>query len=139
MFDDSVSMSATTETNLSDTLPSKGRATFWLLTATVTGAVIMGLELVAFRLYAPYFGYSTYVWGSMISVVMLALSAGYVLGGCVADRSTTDTASYSTILLSGFYQLAILFLHRTILRGLWQPGEFTCTTLRTPRIFAVSV
>ena len=35
----------------------------------------MSLELVAFRLYAPYFGYSIYVWGSMISVVMLALAA----------------------------------------------------------------
>ena len=38
-------------------------------------------ELVAFRLYAPYFGYSIYVWGSMISVVMAGLALGYALGG----------------------------------------------------------
>ena len=97
----------------------------------------MGMELVAFRLYAPYFGYSIYVWGSMISVVMLSLSAGYVLGGWVADRSSTDAALYTTILLSGFYQLAILFLYRTILRGLWQSGEFTGTTLATLLIFVL--
>ena len=68
----------------------KNRTAFWLVTAILTGGIIMGLELVAFRLYAPYFGYSIYVWGSMISVVMVALSAGYVLGGWVADRSRTD-------------------------------------------------
>src|SRR5437660_10347114 len=109
----------------------------WLFIATVSGAVIMGMELVAFRLYAPYFGYSIYVWGSMISVVMLSLSVGYVLGGWVADRSSTDAALYTTILLSGFYQLAILFLYRTILRGPWQSGEFTGTTLATLLIFVL--
>src|ERR1051326_6570487 len=128
-------MPAITETSLSDTLPSKMRAAFWLLTATLTGAVIMGLELVAFRLYAPYFGYSIYVWGSMISVVMLALSMGYVLGGWVADRSRTDAALYTTILVSGFYQLAILFLYRPILRSLWQSGELAGTTVATLLIF----
>jgi hypothetical protein len=55
---------------------SRSRTVVWLLTVTLTGAVLMGLEMVAFRLYAPYFGYSTYVWGSMISVVMLAMSCG---------------------------------------------------------------
>ena len=40
------------------------RMAMWLATPVLTGAVIMSLELVAFRLYAPYFGYSIYVWGS---------------------------------------------------------------------------
>lgn len=50
------------------------------------GAALMGLELVAARVLAPVLGNSTYVWGSVISVVMLALSLGYWLGGQVADR-----------------------------------------------------
>lgn len=115
----------------------KKRAALWLVTAISTGAIIMGLELVAFRLYAPYFGYSIYVWGSMISVVMVALSAGYVLGGWVADRSRNDVALYAIILLSGAYQLVILFAYRSILRGLWQSGEFAGTTLATLLIFVV--
>ena len=115
----------------------KNRTALWLVTAILTGGIIMGLELVAFRLYAPYFGYSIYVWGSMISVVMVALSAGYVFGGWVADRSRTDVALYSIILLSGAYQLVILFVYRTILRGLWQSGEFAGTTLATLLIFVV--
>lgn len=50
------------------------------------GAALMGLELVAARVLAPALGNSIYVWGSVISMVMLALSMGYWLGGQIADR-----------------------------------------------------
>jgi hypothetical protein len=66
---------------------SRARAAMWLMTATLTGGVIMGLELLGFRLYAPYFGYSIYVWGSLIAVVMAALAGGYALGGWISDHS----------------------------------------------------
>jgi spermidine synthase len=46
----------------------------------------MGLEIVGSRILAPYFGNSIFVWGSLISVVLAALSLGYWLGGIVADR-----------------------------------------------------
>ena len=45
------------------------------------GFVIMSLELLGGRVLAPYFGGSIHVWGSIITVFMLALSAGYLLGG----------------------------------------------------------
>lgn len=107
----------------------------WLVTATMTGAIIMSLELAAFRLYAPYFGYSIYVWGSMISVVMAALAGGYALGGWLADRSESGTVLYVVILGSGVYQLAIILLVRSILRWLWQSGEFFGTTVASLIIF----
>ncbi|WP_324667525.1 fused MFS/spermidine synthase [Geochorda subterranea] len=52
----------------------------------LAGAVLMGLEMVGSRILAPYFGNSIYVWGSLISVVLAALTAGYFLGGRLADR-----------------------------------------------------
>jgi spermidine synthase len=107
----------------------------WLITATLTGAVIMALELVAFRLYAPYFGYSIYVWGTMISVVMLALALGYALGGWLADRSNSAAVLYFIILGSGLYQFAIILVVRPILRGLWQSGEFFGTVVASLIIF----
>jgi spermidine synthase len=60
----------------------------WLLYAVVfvCGAVLMALEIVGSRMLAPYFGNSIFVWGSLISVVLAALSLGYWLGGLVADR-----------------------------------------------------
>lgn len=54
--------------------------------AFLSGAVLLGLEIVASRVLAPYFGNSVYVWGSLISVFLLALSIGYWLGGLLADR-----------------------------------------------------
>ena len=111
------------------------RPVLWLATATVTGAIIMSLELTAFRLYAPYFGYSIYVWGSMISVVMGALAGGYALGGWLADRSPSATVLYFVILGSGLYQLVIILLVRSILRWLWLAGEFFGTSLASLIIF----
>ena len=54
--------------------------------AFLSGGVLLGLEIVASRILAPYFGNSVYVWGSLISVFLLALSIGYWLGGVLADR-----------------------------------------------------
>ena len=54
----------------------------WLyLEALWSGFFVMGLELLGGRLLAPYFGSSIYVWGAIITVFMLALSVGYLLGG----------------------------------------------------------
>ncbi len=52
----------------------------------VCGAALMGLEMVAARLLAPALGNSIYVWGAVISSVLVALSLGYWLGGHGADR-----------------------------------------------------
>ena len=41
----------------------------------------MSLELLGGRVLAPYFGSSIYVWGSIITIFMLSLSVGYLLGG----------------------------------------------------------
>lgn len=41
----------------------------------------MSVELLGGRLLAPTFGNSIFVWGGIITVFMLALSAGYLAGG----------------------------------------------------------
>lgn len=89
-------------------IPPPAQRALWLVTAFVNGAIVMGLELVAFRLYAPWFGYSQYVWGAMIGVVMIALSAGYWLGGALADRSDRAAPLYGVTLASGTWQAAML-------------------------------
>ena len=52
-----------------------------LLLAFCAGFAIMCVELLGGRMLAPFFGSSVYVWGSIITVFMLALSLGYLGGG----------------------------------------------------------
>ncbi len=54
--------------------------------AFVVGAASLGTEIAAARLLAPYFGASTIIWANTIATVLVALSAGYALGGRLADR-----------------------------------------------------
>jgi hypothetical protein len=46
-----------------------------------SGFFVMGVELLSGRILAPSFGSGIYVWGGIITVFMLALAFGYLLGG----------------------------------------------------------
>lgn len=52
----------------------------------VAGGVLMGLEIAGSRVLAPHFGNSVFVWGSLISIFLMALSLGYFIGGRIADE-----------------------------------------------------
>ncbi len=59
-----------------------------ILALTFTGGFsIMSIELLAGRMLAPFFGSSIYVWGSIITIFMLSLSLGYLLGGRLSLRA----------------------------------------------------
>ncbi len=52
----------------------------------VAGAALLGVEIAASRVLAPFFGSSLFVWGALIGVVLTGLAAGYWAGGALADR-----------------------------------------------------
>lgn len=66
--------------------------------AFTSGFSIMGIELLAGRILAPYFGSSVHIWGSIITVFMLSLSIGYLLGGKYSTRNASLTR-YGTIFI----------------------------------------
>lgn len=55
----------------------------------VVDAASLGTEIAAARLLAPWFGASTVIWANTIATVLVALSAGYWLGGRIADRGAS--------------------------------------------------
>ncbi|HEX6025500.1 MAG TPA: fused MFS/spermidine synthase [Solirubrobacter sp.] len=71
------------------------------------GMSTLGAEIAAARLMAPFFGSSTIIWANTIAVVLLALSAGYKLGGMLADRRP-DADSLRVLVLVGCGLLAVV-------------------------------
>ena len=67
----------------------------------------MALELLGSRLLAPVFGNSIFVWGSLIGVVLASLSAGYYLGGKLADRRPDLQTLSLLIFVAGVLVLAL--------------------------------
>ncbi len=65
---------------------SQGFKVFLLVTAALTGALVMAIEVLGARAVAPFFGVSLFVWTALIAVTLLALAAGYLFGGILADR-----------------------------------------------------
>jgi len=63
----------------------------------------MALELQGSRLLAPGFDNSILAWGSLIGVVLSALSAGYDLGGKLADRRPNLETISIAVFAAGFW------------------------------------
>lgn len=61
-------------------------ALFVFLLAFSGGFAIMSIEMLGGRIMAPFFGSSIYVWGSIITIFMVALSIGYLVGGQLSLR-----------------------------------------------------
>lgn len=80
----------------------------------VAGAVLMGLEIVGSRLLAPHFGNSVFVWGSLISLFLIALSAGYYAGGRLADRRPSQALLNSIVIAVSGWMLGIAAMARPV-------------------------
>ena len=82
----------------------------WRLDAAVflSGAALMGLEIVGSRVLAPVFGTSLYVWGALITTFLAALALGYAFGGRLADRRP-DPGTLATLLAGSGVLLFVIF------------------------------
>src|SRR5215510_8726790 len=88
---------------------------FLFLTAFITGAVVMALEILGSRLLAPVFGNSLFVWGALIGVILAAMSSGYAFGGWVSDRYHGSQVLAGLLLFSGAWTLLIAWLGQLVL------------------------
>ncbi|HOG16260.1 MAG: hypothetical protein A4E73_03250 [Syntrophaceae bacterium PtaU1.Bin231] len=75
------------------------------------GAVIMMLEILSSNLMSPYFGGSVFIWGSIISSIMVHLSVGYVLGGYFARKAARTTSLLLLLAAGSVWVILIPSLH----------------------------
>jgi len=68
----------------------------------------MCVELLAGRILAPFFGSSVHIWGSIITVFMLSLSIGYLLGGKLSTRSASLSRYGVIFIVAGITLLPIV-------------------------------
>lgn len=80
----------------------------------VSGAVLMALEIVGSRVLAPYFGSSIFVWGSLISVVMAALSIGYYWGGWMSAREPSYGKLLTLLVVPGILIFFLPFIYPSV-------------------------
>lgn len=83
--------------------------------AFTTGFALMAFELVAARILAPTVGSSTYVWTSVIGVVIAALSLGYFAGGKLADSRQRQSDIAYLCLLAAIAVLLVLVTYQPTL------------------------
>jgi spermidine synthase len=108
---------------------------YWVV--AVSGAVLMALEILSSRVLAPHFGNSVYVWGSIISVFLAALSIGYLWGGRLADREPRMASLGRLIALAGVFEAVLLLVGGRLaaVLGAWTGNSPSGTLLAAAVLF----
>jgi predicted membrane-bound spermidine synthase len=91
-------------------------SSFLLLVVFLAGIGTLGIEMIASRLLAPYFGTSQPIWAVVIGLTLIYLTIGYRLGGTLADRRPDEKVLYQIITWAGFLTAIIPLLSDPILR-----------------------
>lgn len=105
-----------------------------LLIVFITGAAVLVIEVAATRILSVYFGNTIFTVSSVLSVVLLALSLGYFIGGRLADKKASELLFFQIIALSGLsvflLQLLNIYLIPEISSSLsLQHGPLVASTL----------
>lgn len=87
--------------------------------AFISGFCIMTVEMLGARIMAPYFGGSISVWGSLITVFMLALSVGYLVGGRLSTRNPNPKTFALFFIGAAIFSIPIILFADAIMRPIF--------------------
>src|ERR1044071_5134496 len=100
-------MDQQTDSRIALQTTTKAFAATICLVAFITGGIVMSFEMLGSRYLNPYFGSGIYTWASLISTVLAALTVGYFIGGCLADRAPSARVLGTTVLIFSIYVLLL--------------------------------
>ncbi|MDX8410638.1 MAG: fused MFS/spermidine synthase [Mariprofundaceae bacterium] len=99
----------------------------------------MAVEVMGSRVVGPFFGVSLFVWTSLIAVTMIALAAGYALGGILADKRDSPDYLFAIILIAGLLVILIPFFKGMALKACMPLGLRTGAFVSTLLLFGPSL
>jgi predicted membrane-bound spermidine synthase len=85
-------------------------------TVFFSGLTTLGIELTASRLLGSVFGTSNIVWASIIGLILIYLTAGYFVGGWLADKFPSYKTMYTLLAIGAFAAGLVPFFSRPVLR-----------------------
>lgn len=117
---------------------------FFYFTIFFVGATILIIEIVGTRLFVPFYGSTIYVWSSLITVTLSALSLGYFFGGKLADKKPDINWIFNLIFIAGILILLISVydswvLLRTDIFGIQFGPLLASFVLFTPALFVLGM
>lgn len=87
--------------------------------AFISGFSIMTVEMLGARILSPYFGGSLSVWGSIITIFMLALSVGYLIGGRLSTRHPSPVTYAGFFIAAAITTLPLILLADLIMEPIF--------------------
>lgn len=82
----------------------------------LSGAIGMGIELIAARVLSPYLGSSNVVWTTIIGIILISMSIGYWLGGKKADENADINIISKILILAAIFTSLIPILETVVVR-----------------------
>ena len=94
--------------------PSMLSQRYLYLIAFTSGMTTLAIELSASRLLGSVFGNSNLVWANVIGLMLLYLTAGYFIGGRLADRFPREDVLLRLVLWAALFSGLMPFVARPI-------------------------
>jgi len=83
----------------------------------ICGLIVMAFEIIASRILGPFVGTSITVWTSIIGIILLSLSLGYVIGGRLADKKPLHSRLAIIVILAGILLILVTIVKNYIIEG----------------------
>lgn len=112
---------------------------FLMITAILSGAMVMVIEVLGSRVLTPFFGASLFVWTSLITVTLVALAVGYAAGGIFSDKKSNPGYLYGIIFIAGILVLLIPQTKSIILTTFMPLGLRSGSLLSSTLLFGPSL
>ncbi|MBI5248947.1 MAG: fused MFS/spermidine synthase [Desulfomonile tiedjei] len=88
---------------------------YFLTVAFFSGMAVMGVEICASRLMAPFFGTSLTIWTVIIGATMIALTGGYYLGGILAEKRPRMSVLGTLLFVASLFMIFLPYIAQPVM------------------------